>query len=285
MFAHRLEDAADVRVYGHWFLLSFLAGSVNAGGYLACHRFVSHVTGFATLAGIDWAAGRWHEMASMLTVPLYFLGGAMASAFLVDRRSRRGERPLYEVVMGLVAAALALAAAGGWFGLFGAFGFGVGAREDYFLLALLCGASGLQNAVLTSSSGATIRTTHLTGLTTDLGIGLVRAAGLPASDATRKRETRANGLRLGTIASFVLGSAIGALLFAKQGYLAFAMPAAIAAYATVVAGIEGARAVQSGQGQSGQGQFGQGQFGQGRSRRFEPASPAIKVTTKKTKKT
>jgi len=37
-----------------WFLLAFQGGALNAGGYLAVHRFVSHVTGFATLAGIAW---------------------------------------------------------------------------------------------------------------------------------------------------------------------------------------------------------------------------------------
>ena len=52
MFHHRIHDKVGYKTYLDWFLLAFLGGHVNAGGYLACHRFVSHVTGFATLAGV-----------------------------------------------------------------------------------------------------------------------------------------------------------------------------------------------------------------------------------------
>jgi uncharacterized membrane protein YoaK (UPF0700 family) len=174
----------------------------------------------------------------MITVPLYFLGGVMISAYLVDRRRHLGQRPLYELVMGLATGALALVAIGGAAGFFGEFGEGIGAHEDYFLLALLCGASGLQNAALTSASGATIRTTHLTGLTTDLGIGLIRAAWLRDDQGRRSHEIRSTILRMGTIASFFAGSGIGAVLYVRNGYLGFALPATIAAYATGIALIE-----------------------------------------------
>ena len=53
----------------------------------------------------------------------------------------------------------------GYFHFFGEFGEEVRLKRDYFFLALLCAASGLQNAAITTASGATVRTTHLTGLT------------------------------------------------------------------------------------------------------------------------
>ena len=58
-----------------WFTLAFQAGWINAGGFLACHRFVSHVTGFATQFGVDIAEFRWTDATGMLTVPLFFFNG------------------------------------------------------------------------------------------------------------------------------------------------------------------------------------------------------------------
>jgi uncharacterized membrane protein YoaK (UPF0700 family) len=241
MFKHRISESVSTKTYVDWFLLSFLAGNVNTGGYLACHRFVSHVTGFATLAGVDAASTKFGDAIGMLTVPMYFLFGVMVSAYFVDRRVHEGKRPRYAFVMGLAAICLALAAIGGMLGWFGVFGEAVDLRRDYFLLALLCGASGLQNAALTSATGATIRTTHLTGITTDLGIGLIRAASLDDRDQRRRWEVKANFLRLGTITSFMIGSAVGADLYLVYGYAGFILPAMIALYAMLIAYFDGAK--------------------------------------------
>lgn len=238
MFKHRASDVASFKTYIDWFLLSFMAGAVNVGGYLACHRFVTHVTGFATLAGIDFAEANWSDAIGILTVPVYFLFGVMVSAYFVDRRIHEGRKPRYSLVMGLVASCLMAATVGGYLGWFSEFGHVVILKYDYFFLALLCGASGLQNAALTSASGATIRTTHLTGITTDLGIGMIRAASLPDRHPRRAVEIKSNYLRLGTVASFMFGSLAGALLFARFQYLGFALPTAIAIYAMVIAAMD-----------------------------------------------
>lgn len=234
-YHHRLTDAVGVKTYIDWLLLAFLAGAVNAGGFLAANRFVSHVTGFATIAGVDFAEGNWGGALGILTVPLYFLGGVMLSAYLIDRRAHEGKKPRYALVMGLVTTLLLLSAIGGHLGFWGEFGHEAELRYDYFFLSFLCAASGLQNAALTSATGATIRITHLTGLTTDLGIGLVRAAKRSKSDPERRLETIQNAMRAGTIVAFMLGSATGAVLYLRFHYLGFLMPAAIAAYATWVA--------------------------------------------------
>jgi uncharacterized membrane protein YoaK (UPF0700 family) len=238
MFRHRISETVSIKTHVDWFLLSFLAGNVNSGGYLACHRFVSHVTGFATLAGVDFASSHWGDAIGMLTVPMYFLFGVTVSAYFVDRRIHEGKRPRYWLVMGIEMICLALAAFGGLSGWFGFFGDSHEIERNYSLLALLCAASGLQNAALTSASGATIRTTHLTGITTDLGIGLIRAASLEDNDPRRQMETHANLLRFGTILSFMVGSGVGAVLFLQSGYAGFFLPAGLAGYAMIMALLE-----------------------------------------------
>ena len=234
MFHHTLDDY-DFKVSFHWFMLAFLSGCVNAGGYLATHRFVSHVTGFATLFGIDLANGRVDAAFGILSVPAFFLFGVMISAYLVDRRIHKKQVPHYASVMGLVFLSLMAASLGGYYGFFGLFGEELRLKQDYIFLALLCMASGLQNASITTASGATVRTTHLTGITTDLGIGLVRALSAGRDKARANFERRANWLRIGTVASFGAGSATSAGLFLKYGYLGFLLPAALALYATFVA--------------------------------------------------
>jgi uncharacterized membrane protein YoaK (UPF0700 family) len=235
VFHHSVDQDYTFKTSFHWFMLAFLSGCVNAGGYLACHRFVSHVTGFATLAGIDLANRKYDAAVGILSVPAFFLGGVMISAWLVDREHHQGKRPHYAIVMGLVAACLATAALLGHFHFFGAFGADLKLKHDYFLLALLCMASGLQNATITTATGATVRTTHLTGITTDLGIGLIRLITPGMREKKLAREKKANRLRIGTICSFGLGSALSAGVFLHVGYLGFLIPAGLAFYAMGVA--------------------------------------------------
>ncbi|MBC7690568.1 MAG: DUF1275 domain-containing protein [Methylotenera sp.] len=248
MFRHSIRDTFSWKDACHWFLLSFLSGNVNVGGYLACNRFVSHVTGFATLAGVDAAHGRFDAAIGILSVPIFFLLGVMISASLIDRRDHRGQRPQYALVMGLVALCLFVAALAGHFELFGKFGGELRLKRDYFFLALLCMASGLQNAAVTTSSGSTIRTTHLTGLTTDLGIGLVKAFTFRKKHTVLTAEMRSNYTRIGTFLSFMAGSLVGAVLFLKVEYLGFLLPMSLALYAMGVAYATRPRAVSRVQG-------------------------------------
>ncbi len=231
MFSYRLDQYPNRNVVAHWLLLGFNAGCINAGGFLATGRFVTHVTGFATMFGADLLHGHVAASFSLLSVPLFFLLGAMIAGLLTDRPLHRKHAPRYDYVMALCAACLVLAALAGEFEQFGRFGQNFRLRETYFLLALLCLASGLQNGAITSSSGSSVRTTHLTGLTTDLGLGLARLLTFRPSDKRFRQETRADLLRAGTICAFVAGSAAGAGLFLSLHYRGFLLPAAISAYA------------------------------------------------------
>ena len=228
MFRHSLDRNVPFFTAFNWFLLSLLAGSVNAGGLMACQRFVTHVTGFATLAGIEIAQLEWKQAFAVISVPCYFLMGVMISAYLVDRRVHLKRPPLYATVMFVVAICLIVSAIGGHLDYFGPFGDVANLKKDYLLLALLSMASGLQNAAITTASGSTVRTTHLTGLSTDFGIGVVRAFYADVDLVQREKMKRANWLRFGSFISFVLGSSIGAVLFYKFNYLGFLFPAALA---------------------------------------------------------
>jgi len=211
-----------------WMTLAFQAGSINAGGFLACHKFVTHTTGFATAFGAELAAGELLAAVSMASVPLFFLAGTMISAYLVDHQINQHLRPRYNLILMLIAGFMLLVTALGQSGAFGYFGNEYNSLADYMLLALLSLTSGLQNAAISSASGSSIRTTHLTGITTDLGIGIVRVLSVRTDEHKRTSESRANFTRAGIIAFFILGSAFSAFVFMKSHFLGFLVPAGTA---------------------------------------------------------
>jgi uncharacterized membrane protein YoaK (UPF0700 family) len=210
-----------------WMALAFQGGVLNIGGFLACHRFVSHVTGFATFFGAELSGHQYDRALGMLLVPFLFLCGAMVSGFLVDIPMKLQTKPKYYIVFGVLFVLVTVVVVGGFNKLFGTFGEPLNNFEDYVLLALLCLICGIQNATVTSVSRAVVRTTHLTGITTDLGIGIVRVLNKHRLKSESAEDVKANWMRLGIILFFICGSVAGGFLFRQAGYRGFLLPVVI----------------------------------------------------------
>jgi uncharacterized membrane protein YoaK (UPF0700 family) len=209
-----------------WFLLAFQAGAVNAGGFLACGRFVTHTTGFATHFAVELATHHEGAALGILSVPIFFLLGAMFTAFFVEHRLLHRRPANYAVPTFLIFLLLSAAMVLGRFGMLGNFNQELEIRHDYLLLVLLSFASGLQNALITNSQGVVVRTTHMTGMTTDLAVGLVRSIFREPgeSPARLERDRQATFARAGIIASFIAGSTVSAYLYLRGQWLGFAVP-------------------------------------------------------------
>lgn len=207
-----------------WMLMAFQAGVLNIGGFMACHRFVSHVTGFATFFGYEINQKYNNHAYGMLLVPLFFLLGAMLSGFLVDIRLQLHKKPKYYLSFGLIFILIFLVLLGGIQGYWGNFGQPLNTINDYLLLIILCFTCGIQNGSITSVSKSVIRTTHLTGITTDLGIGLARLLSSKKINETMENEKKATLMRIGIIFFFGLGSVLGGMSFARLSYLGFIIP-------------------------------------------------------------
>lgn len=206
-------------------LLTMSAGAVNAGAFLACQRFVSHVTGTVTLIGVDF--GSWWLVAQYVLVLLCFLLGAVIAMFLLALQpaDRYPAVPLR-----LVAGLVALVAPLGYAGLFGPFGTTVETPGDFVLLSLLSFAMGLLNATVAGSAHINTRVTHLTGHATELGMNLARAC--LARGEERMRAARTGGLLAGKIFSFAFGAASMVLMVRWGGYAAFLMAAGLTVLAS-----------------------------------------------------
>jgi uncharacterized membrane protein YoaK (UPF0700 family) len=103
---------------------------------------------------------------------------------------------------------------------------------------LLCFIMGLQNAVISKLSNAEIRTTHITGVVTDIGIELGKLAYWNGAATAGGTAVRANRPRLRILATlaicFFVGGVAGALGFKHLGY---ASTAWLALVLVVLAGV------------------------------------------------
>lgn len=188
--------------------LACVAGMVNAVGYLGFeHQAVTHLTGTTTLLGAALAGDDMRAATSLAGVAVAFMVGCALSGMIVqDATLRLGRR--YGVALALESALLFASA----------YLFHRNSVSGAWLAAMACG---LQNAMATTYSGAIVRTTHLSGMFTDLGIGLGHALrGLPL-------QRRRLSLCALIISAFLVGGVFGAVLFARVGTDALLLPATL----------------------------------------------------------
>lgn len=197
--------------------LAFIGGFVNAMGLVLVSTLTSHVTGNVARAAVDGVRfGSGRALVPALLVLAFFGGAFAASVLLENRRLRTSAR--YGVALTIEAAVLVvfLVSSHAW---------------------LLSVAMGLQNSLVTRLSGAIVRTTHLTGVVTDLGIEAARWWQWLWHRGT-ERPPAAKVALLATIAgAFSAGAVIGAATTAAYGEMSLGLPilalAAAAAYALV----------------------------------------------------
>lgn len=227
---HKLPDVFSFRHAPSWILLTMAAGSVNAGAFLACQRFVTHVTGTVTHLGMS--EGNLGLMLEYGRVLGCFVLGAMTSVLAIDGRFHRGRRPLYALPLIVVAVLLSLAALLGAAGWFGPFGGTVEQPANFRLLDLLSFTLGLQNAAVATSTGLVVRTTHLTGPATDLGIHF--ATCFFTRGEQRRAAIRHALLRGGKLIGFASGATLMIPITRAGGFWAFLVPAVLVLIATAL---------------------------------------------------
>lgn len=187
-------------------LLSLIGGMVNAVGFLGLtHQAISHLTGTTTLSAIALVDWDIPALLHLLAVILSYFAGAVLSGYIIQQSVLQlGQR--YGVVLFLEALLLFAAVPLLMRGI----------RQGDYLASLACG---LQNAMASSYSGAVVRTTHVSGLITDLGILTGHfLRGLPCDF---KRMRLCSVLLFG----FFGGGVLGALLFARVSYQTLYFPA------------------------------------------------------------
>lgn len=196
-------------------VLALIAGFVNAVGLLSFeHQSVSHLSGTSTLLGASFLGASFQKVIHLLGILLSFLLGSTIAGFLLHGTALKLGRH-YDTALFLEAAFLLITL---WFLTNGSF------YGHYFASA----ACGLQNALATTYSGAVIRTTHVTGIFTDLGIMLGEFF---RGESLDKRKAK---LFLTIIIGFISGGTLGALMYTKYHFMALLFPAGICFFIAVV---------------------------------------------------
>lgn len=188
-------------------LLSFVAGVVNVAGFLAVQKLTTNVTGhFAFFVDEVFKLHFGASLAYFLYIFFFFLG-SFTSSFLIEVISRKNMRYVFVIPTIIECIILFLVAL---------FGKKLVTEKPNLIAFSLLFAMGLQNSLVTRISGALIRTTHLTGLFTDLGIELSQLF-FRKTEEQRKKLITNTQLRLTIICFFFLGGIIGGFTYSSLG--------------------------------------------------------------------
>ncbi|MBD1393031.1 YoaK family protein [Mucilaginibacter glaciei] len=204
-------------------LLGLTAGFVNAEGFLGFSVLTTNVTGHAALLAERIAFMDWKTAAVIALWMLLFLTGAFFTSLIL---SFTGKNQRFSYFIPVIIEVLILLVSA----LYGQDTNGSISGRQYFAGSLLF-AMGLQNALVSMVSGSVVRTTHLTGTFTDLGIDLAQVM---HGDKIRRPELISKiRLRLYIIFFFLAGAIFGAFLFQRFSFRSFFAPVVILLFALV----------------------------------------------------
>jgi uncharacterized membrane protein YoaK (UPF0700 family) len=219
MFRHKGKSRTLVHNLKLASLLSFVAGIVNVSGLFAVQRLTTNVTGHFAFFADEMARKSPAQAMVYLLFILSFLFGAFCSNLLVEMISRMNERLMNSIPvlieMSILTAIAFLSPQ-------------VVQANPNTIACWLLFAMGLQNALVTSLSNSVVRTTHLTGLFTDLGIELSQLFFYRKEDQ-RSRLTSSIRLRLTIIFFFLIGGVSGG-----YGYLVAGIKILLLAVTTLI---------------------------------------------------
>lgn len=200
------------------YVMAFNAGAINAGGFLVLHLYTSHMTGFTSMLADNLVLGNAALVLAALGALLAFTTGAAVSAILVNWARHMLLRSVYALPLLLVAMLMLV------FGLVGAITMDWETPFAVPLTVLLLSfMMGVQNATLTKMSHASIRTTHMTGVVTDLGIELGKMLFWNQVGRSSSQHVHANWARVrlfaGLLGMFIAGGVAGAWGFQHWGFV------------------------------------------------------------------
>ena len=202
-------------------LLALIAGTLNSVGFVAVSVYTSHMTGLTASVADHLVLGSMRLVGIGVEAITFFVLGAMTCAMLFNWGRRRHHEARFANV--LVLEALLILAFGGladqltW------------RHRDLVFVAVLCFTMGLQNAIITKISAAQIRTTHVTGMITDIGIELGKASyrSRMAGQPPVRADLGKLGMLAGLVALFFVGGVAGAAGYLGLGFTVLLTPALV----------------------------------------------------------
>ncbi len=217
--------------------LAWVAGFTNVLTIIICDHATSHVSGTVSQWGMDLIQGKWDLLYLTSYLIATFFMGAAVSTICTEAGKRQGWESIYVLPMAIQALLLC------------AFAIGVEFYDHkeirsgpmlYSMLGLASSSMGLQNATITRISGGVVRTTHMTGVLTDLGsdsvhllLAVIDWLREPRAKRARFRKAmqlqpsaRRVSLLASIVGSFALGAGLAAFGYEKLPHGAMFVPVA-----------------------------------------------------------
>lgn len=207
-------DVNHAAYRGLGYLMAFIGGAINAGGFFAVNHYTSHMSGELARIADHIFLEQWSIALSSALMVLSFILGACHAAFsIVWGKHVRLHSP-YALTFWIEAVYMLL------------FGIMASGLTQYQTLVpitvlLMCFIMGMHNTVMTMLSGGVIRSTHMTGFITDIGIELAKFLFY----SMQKRRPTLQGVQwpklklyLGLVTGFVLGGVFGAWGFHQVNF-------------------------------------------------------------------
>ncbi len=204
-----------------WCVLSFKAGLLNAAGFLFAGSYVSHVTGFGTQVGIALGHESFDLGILQLIIPISFISGGALTSFILDRKYSSEYIPNYPKVQMTITLLLGVIALLFSTGVFTTVRSSGDSWSSILFIGLLCLVCGLKNSLTTWATSGKIRTTHLTGLATDIGLNTAKLFFSKGPKTQFQESIKINYVRILILLSFSLGSCISAIIISNIGHLIF----------------------------------------------------------------
>lgn len=205
MFRHQGKSRTTKHNLQIAIVLSFVAGLVNVAGYLSIKQLTTNVTGHFALFMYDVTNFKFWKGTIYFLYIFSFLFGSFLSSLLIEKFHEN--RKLNVFVLPTVLESLILISVAIWSNV-------ADIAYPNLIACLLLLAMGLQNSYVTKISNAVVRTTHLTGLFTDLGIELSQLF-FPKLHPNQDKLKSNIKLRVYIISFFFTGGLVGGLLYSK----------------------------------------------------------------------
>jgi uncharacterized membrane protein YoaK (UPF0700 family) len=218
MFRHKGKGRTFIHNRRLAAILSFTAGIVNIIGVLYIQTLTTNVTGHFAFFAEEIVNNRYLSAFTFLTYILAFLSGAFVSSILIELSSKKNPLLAHTAPMGLEIIILSIVGIGGT-------NLAIEGFTIQTIAIMLLFAMGLQNALVTNVSNSIVRTTHLTGLFTDLGIELSQLFFYRTKNELQKLF-RSIKLRMIIIIFFFMGCIIGGFAYNSLGVVAMLIASA-----------------------------------------------------------
>ncbi len=193
-------------------VLAGTAGALNTAGFYTFGLYSSNMTGNVSALAERLGLADLGAAAPYVALVLTFVAGSITSTLLINVGRQRRFAGIYAFnILTEAILLVALACADFWW---------AGDRHEQLLAYGLSFAMGLQNAIVTRLSDARVRTTHVTGMLTDIGIELGNILS-PGAGGRRSPEAARNRASLGlhglTVTAFLAGGIVGVVGYRRLG--------------------------------------------------------------------